>query len=94
MEPRTLAAVPDDELLHRLAELLRQSRRLESEIVEHIAEVDGRRLFAREGTPSMFEYCTNVLHLSEAEASCASRWLESHASIRCSCASWPTAVFT
>lgn len=68
MEPKTLAAVPDDELLHRLAELLRQSRRVESEIVEHIAEVDGRLLFAREASPSMFAYCTDVLHLSEAEA--------------------------
>ena len=68
MEPKTLAAVPDDELLHRLAELLQQSRRVESEIVEHIAEVDGRRLFAREAAPSMFAYCTDVLHLSEAEA--------------------------
>src|SRR4030095_9411013 len=68
MEPTTLAAVPDDELLHRLAELLQQSHRVESEIVEHIAEVDGRRLFAREASPSMFAYCTDVLHLSEAEA--------------------------
>ena len=68
MEPKTLAAVPDDELLHRLAELLRRSRRVESEIVEHMAEVDGRRLFAREASPSMFAYCTDVLHLSEAEA--------------------------
>jgi hypothetical protein len=68
MEPKTLAAVPDDELLHRLAELLRQSRRVECEIVEHIAEVDARRLFAREAAPSMFAYCTDVLHLSEAEA--------------------------
>lgn len=68
MEPKILAAVPDDELLDRLAELLRQSRRVESEIVEHIAEVDGRRLFAREASPSTFAYCTDVLHLSEAEA--------------------------
>ena len=68
MEQRPLAAIPDDELLRRLADLLRTSRRVESELVAHIAEVDERRLYAREAAPSMFAYCTEVLHLSEAEA--------------------------
>lgn len=58
----------DDDLLRRLQELLRQSRRIESELVAHIAEVDRRRLYAREATSSMHAYCTEVLHLSEAEA--------------------------
>src|SRR5207247_2208849 len=58
----------DDELLQRLAELMGQSRRVEADIVAHIAEVDERRLYAREAFPSMFAYCTDVLHLSEAEA--------------------------
>jgi hypothetical protein len=65
---RRLTALSDDELLRRLAELVGRSRRIESEIVAHIAEVDERRLWAREATRSMFEYCTEVLHLSEAEA--------------------------
>ena len=68
MEQRPLAAIPDDELLRRLADLLRASRRVESELVAHIAEVGERRLYAREAAPSMFAYCTEVLHLSEAEA--------------------------
>ena len=68
MEQRPLATIPDDELLRRLADLLRASRRVESELVAHIAEVDERRLYAREAAPSMFAYCTEVLHLSEAEA--------------------------
>jgi hypothetical protein len=67
-EKRPLQSMPDDELLHRLAELMRQSRRVEADIVAHIAEVDERRLYAREALPSMFAYCTDVLHLSEAEA--------------------------
>ena len=33
----------------------------------HIAEVDSRRLYAREGCSSMFAYCVEVLHLSEPE---------------------------
>jgi hypothetical protein len=65
---RALQSISDDELLHRLRELMRDSRRVESDLVAHIAEVDGRRLYAREASPSMFAYCTQVLHLSEAEA--------------------------
>ena len=64
----TLESVPDDELLRRLSELLRQSRRVEADLVAHIGEVDARRLYAREASPSMFAYCTQVLHLSEFEA--------------------------
>src|SRR3990172_2809936 len=65
---RPLATISDDELLRRLGELLRQSRRVEADLVAHIDEVDERRLYAREASPSMFIYCTEVLHLSEAEA--------------------------
>jgi hypothetical protein len=57
-EFRSLTRISDDELLRRLSELLQQSRRVESELVAHIGEVDARRLYAREATPSMFVYCT------------------------------------
>ena len=63
-----LRSISDDELLHRLSELLKQSRRVDSELVAHIGEVDERRLYAREACSSMFAYCTEVLHLSEAES--------------------------
>ena len=64
----SLELVPDDALLRQLAELLQQSRRVEADLVAHIGEVDARRLYAREASPSMFAYCTEVLHLSEFEA--------------------------
>jgi hypothetical protein len=64
----TLQSVPDDELLRRLGELVSRSRRVEADLVSHIGEVEERRLYAREASPSMFAYCTEVLHLSEAEA--------------------------
>jgi hypothetical protein len=67
-EKRPLQSIPDDELLHRLAELMGQSRRVEADVVAHIGEVDERRLYAREAFPSMFAYCMDILHLSEAEA--------------------------
>jgi 5-methylcytosine-specific restriction endonuclease McrA len=68
MQDNELRSVPDDELLRRLAEIMRQSRRVEADLVAHIAEVDARRLYARSASPSMFAYATEVLHLSEAEA--------------------------
>ena len=68
MSKNFLKSISDDELLHRLSGLVQRSRRVESELVAHIAEVDERRLYAREAFPSMFAYCTEVLHLSEWEA--------------------------
>jgi hypothetical protein len=65
---RPLRSVPDNELLRRLGSLVHQSRAVEHDLVAHIAEVDARKLYAREASSSMFSYCTNVLHLSEAEA--------------------------
>jgi 5-methylcytosine-specific restriction endonuclease McrA len=58
----------DDDLLRGLSRLLSQSRRVESDLVAHIAEVDERRLWARQAFPSMFAYCTGALRLSESEA--------------------------
>lgn len=67
MSTDDLKTLSDDDLLRRLADLVRQSRRIEATIIVHIAEVDERRLYLRDA-PSMFAYCTQVLHLSEHEA--------------------------
>ena len=67
-EFKSFSTLSDDELLQRLSELLKQSRRVESELVAHIGEVDARRLYAREAASSMFVYCTERLNLSEHEA--------------------------
>ena len=63
-----LKTVSDDELLRRLSDLLKQSRCCEADLIAHIAEVDARRVYARESASSMFVYCMEVLHLSEPEA--------------------------
>jgi hypothetical protein len=63
-----LKSIPDDELLRRLADMLRQSRHVEADLVAHIGEVDRRRLYASTASPSMFAYATEVLRLSDAEA--------------------------
>ena len=87
-------AISDDELLRRLTDLLRQSRRVEADLVAHIGEVDERRLYAREAAPSMFAYCTEVLHLSEAEAYLRIAVARASRSTRCSWPCWATAAFT
>jgi hypothetical protein len=66
--PTRFAHVSDDEVLRSLVALIADSRRVEADLVEHIGEVDQRRLYAREAFPSMFAYCTERLHLSECEA--------------------------
>lgn len=63
-----LESLSDDELLTSLSSVLQRSRRVEVELVAHIAEVDHRRLFAREACSSMFTYCVEILNLSESEA--------------------------
>jgi hypothetical protein len=65
---KPLPLLSDDELLQRLSELVSRSKRIEAELVAHIAEVDERRLYLREASASMFGYATEVLHLSEHEA--------------------------
>jgi hypothetical protein len=65
---RPLRSITDDDLLSSLADLVRQSRRVEAPLVAHIAEVEARCLYARFACTSMFKYCTDVLHLSESEA--------------------------
>ena len=67
-EVKKISALSDDELLVQLSDASKQSRRGEAALVAHIAEVDARGLYAREASPSMFRFCMDVLHLSEAEA--------------------------
>ena len=63
-----IESLSDDELLSRTSDLVAQSRRLEAELVAHLAEVDARRLYLGEACSSMFVYATSRLGLSEAEA--------------------------
>jgi hypothetical protein len=80
----TFDAMTDDELLRRLSTLVAGSRHTEADLVAHIGEVDARRLYLREATPSMFVYCTERLHLSETEAGlriAAARAARRHAGI-------------
>jgi hypothetical protein len=58
----------DDALLARVEELVGRGRRVEAELVWHLAEMDARKLYLREACSSMHVYATSRLHLSDAEA--------------------------
>jgi hypothetical protein len=62
-----LKSISDDDLLRGLSELLQNSRRIEADLIAHMAEVDERRLY-RKTSSSMYSYCTDILHLAEHEA--------------------------
>jgi len=64
---KSFSMISDDELLRGLSKLLQESRRVESDLVAHIGEVEHRRLFVRYAS-SMFTYVTEALNLSEHEA--------------------------
>jgi hypothetical protein len=51
-----------------VAEPLFHQRTASARCVAHLAEIDDRRLYLGAGYSSLFSYCTEVLHLSEAEA--------------------------
>ena len=44
-------SISDEVLLRRLSEILKESRRVEVELVAHIGEVDRRRLYASQASP-------------------------------------------
>jgi hypothetical protein len=52
-------------LLEETARLASRERGATAALIAAIAEVDARRLYLGESCPSMFVYCTRVLHLSE-----------------------------
>src|SRR5687768_14896958 len=63
-----LAALSDDELVERVKDLAACERRASAALIRSLVELDSRRLYLREGCPSLFAYCTQVLHLSEGSA--------------------------
>jgi 5-methylcytosine-specific restriction endonuclease McrA len=62
----SLRTLPDQALLRALHELAARGRELEADLLAHLAEVDARELYLAQGYASMFGYCTEALHFSEA----------------------------
>jgi hypothetical protein len=66
MEP--LARLSNDALLHQLHVIVGSHRRVTAELIQHLGEVDTRRLHVDKGFASLFSYCVDLLHFSEDEA--------------------------
>ncbi|MDD9946588.1 MAG: hypothetical protein OXU20_36420, partial [Myxococcales bacterium] len=60
--------ITDERLLERLHTLVGKDRRLTAQLLWHLAEVDQRGLHRQQGYSSLFNYCVEALHMSEAEA--------------------------
>src|SRR5688500_3476714 len=59
------SSLSDNQLLASLKSLACAERKVTAELIAALAEVDRRKLYLGEGFPSLFNYCTQVLHLSE-----------------------------
>ncbi len=58
----------DDVLVDKLRELVGTERRILSQILLHLREVENRRLYSRRGYSSLFKYCVEELGYSESAA--------------------------
>jgi hypothetical protein len=64
----SLSRLSDTELVAQMKSLVARERDATAGLVAHLAEMDTRDVYLREGYPSLFVYCRDVLGLSEAEA--------------------------
>ncbi|HSC89495.1 MAG TPA: hypothetical protein VLC09_19570, partial [Polyangiaceae bacterium] len=64
----SLCDVSDDELVAGLGALEAQHRSTMAAVIEHLVEMERRRLHLRSGYASLYEYCLKALRLSEDEA--------------------------
>jgi hypothetical protein len=61
----TTSSLSDDQLLSSVQTLASAERQATAQLIAALAELDRRKLFLGQGFPSLFAYCTQVLHLSE-----------------------------
>jgi hypothetical protein len=64
----SLTRLSDAELVARMKSLVARERDATAELIAHLAEMDTRDVYLREGYASLFVYCRDALRLSEAEA--------------------------
>jgi hypothetical protein len=63
-----LTSLSDDALLQELHLIVGSHRRVTAELIQHLAEVDARRIHVEKGFASLFSYCVGRLRFSEDEA--------------------------
>lgn len=65
---KDISELSNSELLSCTRLLIANERKLVTEILEHLKEIEVRRLYAEQGYSSMFEYCQKELGYTESEA--------------------------
>jgi hypothetical protein len=61
-------SLSDEALLHGLHAFVGSHRQVTAELIQHLGEVDARRLDVEKGFASLFSYCVGQLRFSEDEA--------------------------
>ena len=64
----TIAVLPDQVLLEQTRMLARHEQALQLSVLDHLREIDARRLYLRLGYSSLFDYTVRELHYTEAAA--------------------------
>ena len=64
----TIAVLSDRALLRQTSALVRHERHVQGAIIDHLAEIEARRLFLRRGCSSLFDYAVRELGYSDAAA--------------------------
>ena len=64
----TVGALSDPALLRATSTLVRHERHLQGAVIDHLAEIEARRLFLRRGCSSLFDYTVRELGYSDAAA--------------------------
>ena len=65
MDVTTVSSLSDADLLTRVERIVQGERHATVVLIVHLAEIEHRGLYLREGYGSMFNYCVQSLHLSE-----------------------------
>ena len=64
----TVGALSDRELPRQTSTLVRHERHLQGAVIDHLAEIDARRLYLQRGCSSLFAYAVRELAYSDAAA--------------------------
>ncbi len=64
----TVGALSDRELLRQTGTLVRHERHLQGAVIDHLSEIEARRLYLRRGCSSLFDYAVRELGYSDAAA--------------------------
>ena len=64
-----LKKLSDEKLLMTTSKIVLEEKRLTSLVLEHLQEIENKKVYCDLGIESLFKYCTQILKYSEAEAS-------------------------